>query len=412
MLASLQRSSRGPDLRGVHLHRSADSAHDLVGGWDLSRSILRTLLPALRSAPGPRPRDVAVLPVLPRSAALASSAAASRPVAARATPGVPTRHHITGHGYGHGHGLSQYGARGAARQGLTLPADRRVLLPRHHVGPGRRQDPRADHRRHRPRRPGRGPRAASRSASLAAHAHLAAPVGGRQEVATDRRRATTPWSPTRGDRWHDLEEASRRGGVLLATGRPSRWSLPAARRDYRGTLQLGRPAPGQAPPTVNRLSMEAYLRGVVPQEVPALWAPAAVSAQSVAARTYAAFERAHPSAGSLRPLRHHPVPGLRRARRRAPGCRRGDQGHGRQVSSTPARPAFTQFSASNGGLTSAGLDALPRRPGGPLRRLGRQPVTTGPTTDRQGGRGALARDRRPHPHRGAPATATATGADG
>ena len=26
---------------------------------------------------------------------------------------------IKGHGYGHGHGMSQYGARGAARQGLT-----------------------------------------------------------------------------------------------------------------------------------------------------------------------------------------------------------------------------------------------------------------------------------------------------
>ncbi len=26
---------------------------------------------------------------------------------------------LTGHGYGHGHGLSQYGAEGAAQQGLT-----------------------------------------------------------------------------------------------------------------------------------------------------------------------------------------------------------------------------------------------------------------------------------------------------
>ncbi|MFI2708118.1 hypothetical protein ACH5WX_11280, partial [Nocardioides sp. CER28] len=27
--------------------------------------------------------------------------------------------HLTGHGYGHGRGMSQYGAEGAARQGLT-----------------------------------------------------------------------------------------------------------------------------------------------------------------------------------------------------------------------------------------------------------------------------------------------------
>src|SRR6188508_2186946 len=26
---------------------------------------------------------------------------------------------LTGHGYGHGHGMSQYGAQGAAKQGLT-----------------------------------------------------------------------------------------------------------------------------------------------------------------------------------------------------------------------------------------------------------------------------------------------------
>ena len=32
---------------------------------------------------------------------------------------VPPRITITGHGYGHGHGMSQYGAEGAARQGLT-----------------------------------------------------------------------------------------------------------------------------------------------------------------------------------------------------------------------------------------------------------------------------------------------------
>ena len=37
------------------------------------------------------------------------------------TWGVPVKATITltGHGYGHGHGMSQYGAEGAARQGLT-----------------------------------------------------------------------------------------------------------------------------------------------------------------------------------------------------------------------------------------------------------------------------------------------------
>jgi SpoIID/LytB domain protein len=40
--------------------------------------------------------------------------------------------------------------------------------------------------------------------------------------------------------------------------------------------------------------MESYLRGVVPAEVsPSLWPQEAMRAQAVAARTYAAYERAH-----------------------------------------------------------------------------------------------------------------------
>ena len=41
------------------------------------------------------------------------------------------------------------------------------------------------------------------------------------------------------------------------------------------------------------LTLESYLKGVVPLEMPATWTPAAVRAQAVAARTYAAYERAH-----------------------------------------------------------------------------------------------------------------------
>ena len=46
--------------------------------------------------------------------------------------------------------------------------------------------------------------------------------------------------------------------------------------------------------TVNEVRLENYLRGVVPLEIPASWSLPAVQAQAVAARTYAAYERAHP----------------------------------------------------------------------------------------------------------------------
>ena len=47
---------------------------------------------------------------------------------------------------------------------------------------------------------------------------------------------------------------------------------------------------------MNVLSMDEYVKGVVPREMPTSWETAAVRAQAVAARTYAAFDRAaHPT---------------------------------------------------------------------------------------------------------------------
>ena len=62
---------------------------------------------------------------------------------------------LTGHGYGHGHGMSQYGARGAAQAGAHPPADPCLLLPGHGGLLHRPHDPGADHGRHRQRRPRR-----------------------------------------------------------------------------------------------------------------------------------------------------------------------------------------------------------------------------------------------------------------
>ena len=46
------------------------------------------------------------------------------------------------------------------------------------------------------------------------------------------------------------------------------------------------------------LPMESYLRGVVPQEMSSSWKPAALQAQAIAARTYAAQRRSAAVAGS------------------------------------------------------------------------------------------------------------------
>ena len=130
--------------------------------------------------------------------------------------------------------------------------------------------------------------------------------------------------------------------------------LPGARRDYRGTLQSVAPRLGGKRETVNRVGMEAYLRGVVPQEVPALWTPAAVSAQSVAARTYAAFERSHPNASHYDLCDTTQCQVYGGADVEHPAATAAIQATAGQGLYYEGRPAFTQFSASNGGFSSAG----------------------------------------------------------
>ena len=78
------------------------------------------------------------------------------PAQAAETWDVPGKATITisGHGYGHGHGMSQYGAEGAAREGLGFRAIAELLLPRDVVGQRPREGAGRDLGRHH-RRPGR-----------------------------------------------------------------------------------------------------------------------------------------------------------------------------------------------------------------------------------------------------------------
>ena len=117
---------------------------------------------------------------------------------------------------------------------------------------------------------------------------------------------------------------------------------------YRGSL---RAVGGH---TVNVVRLDDYLRGVVPREVPALWHPQAVQAQAVAARTYAAYERAHPLS------RHYQICDTTScqvyggASAEHPATDAAIAATAKQIRTWGGKPAFTQFSASNGGWSSAG----------------------------------------------------------
>ena len=288
--------------------------------------------------------------LLPALSASALGADARKKIETWATPGS-TAITVTGHGFGHGRGLSQYGALGAAGQGSTwqqiiefyypgttwgaIGGKIRVLIT---ADTGRDVQVAAE----------RGLKVTSLARQRTWRLPPVAAKKWRLIAAGDG--TAVQW--TKGTRWRTWKkvpgeaEFSSVDGVLTLV-------VPGARRDYRGTLQSVGPRSGQRQ-TVNKLSMEAYLRGVVPQEVPALWAPAAVSAQSVAARTYAAFERQQSKGAryDLCDTTQCQVYGGVDVEHLA--ATEAIKATAKQGLYYDGAPAFTQFSASNGGFSAAG----------------------------------------------------------
>lgn len=133
-----------------------------------------------------------------------------------------------------------------------------------------------------------------------------------------------------------------------------RLHLPSGSAVYRGTLRSAEPADGGARRAVNVVSLEHYLRGVVPREVPASWHPNAVRAQAVAARTYAVYERDTTDRG------HFDVWDTTRSQvyggvgSEHPDSNAAIAVTAGEIRTYGAKPAFTQFGSSNGGWTAAG----------------------------------------------------------
>lgn len=266
---------------------------------------------------------------------------------------VPSHATITvrGHGYGHGHGMSQYGAEGAARQGL----DHRQIVEFYYPGTtwgkirGRISvlltAATSDDLVVRARRgltvrdlAGGGPvPLPANGASLWMVRPLA---GGGSQVF---------YRTGRWHRWGSLDGA----GELAAGGEPVTLVTPSGDRAYRGRLRSAVTSSGDRV-SVNVLRMDRYLLGVVPLEIPASWEPEAVQAQAVAARTYAAYARAHsPSAAyDICDTSSCQVYGGYGAEH--PASNDAVAATSRQVLLSGGQPAFTQFGSSSGGWTAAG----------------------------------------------------------
>lgn len=260
---------------------------------------------------------------------------------------------VRGHGYGHGTGMSQYGAQGAARKGLGHRKILKFYYPGTRVGSA---TGRIRVKLNSDTTDGVLVQARSklRVRDLAKGKSFLAPANGATRWRLEPAGSGTSVDFQRGGAWQRYRLFSGTG-EFFAGGRPIKLVLPnGSTPRYRGRLRSAAPAAGSSQrDTVNVVQMEQYLRGVVPHEVPALWSPAALRAQSVAARTYAAYERA-------RPARHYDICDTT-------SCQvyRGRDGeHANTDAAIKASRwqaltyrgsyAFTQFSASSGGWTKKG----------------------------------------------------------
>jgi SpoIID/LytB domain protein len=265
---------------------------------------------------------------------------------------------LSGDGHGHGKGMSQYGAYGAARQGLTHRQILRFYYPGTALGASGGQVKvliSADDDRDLvvDAAPGLSVRALASGRSWQPRVPRASRwrlvPSGTGTVVSYRTSAWHVWRTVRGD------------VQLSAAGRPLTLRTPDGPVAYRGALRSTDRNGDRV--TVNVVPLESYVRGVVPREMTASsWPQEALRAQAVASRTYAAYERAHT---------HNPAYDLcDTAACQAYGGRSAESPRSddavaataREVVTYEGAPAFAQFSASDGGWTVAGrFPYLPAR---------------------------------------------------
>jgi len=265
---------------------------------------------------------------------------------ASAAPGSPTAFVLAGGGWGHGVGMSQWGAFGQAKVGR----DYRTILG--HYYPGTTL----------------GPSPVSVPAKL--RVLVADGVGSVSVTAQGTIRVVdAAGTKTQLDGQVTLgPKLTLPAGAAAATPKPKPASLsdPVTLRAaaggrlvvggkaYRGALRVVRA--GKKLQLVNVVSLETYLLGVVPGEMPKDWPLEALKAQAVAARTYAIANLVKDRAFDLYSDARSQV--YYGANAESPDTTRAVTETRGQVLSYGGAPAETFYFSSSGGKTLSALDVF------------------------------------------------------
>ena len=271
---------------------------------------------------------------------------------------------IVGAGWGHGKGMSQYGAYGAATKGL----DYAEIIDFYYPGTELDDLPRGNTIR------------VWITADSDNGLHFR-PVSGQKIVDSAGTSLTLPvskkytkWRIRRSGKNRVLDYRNTSGKYVKYATKliPTRvWYVQNPKtgtvklampngdtRLYRG--KLGMRLSGSGARTVNYVPMESYLRGVVPAEMPASWAPEAVKAQSVAARTYAARLRSSAADGASYDLCDTSACQVYKGMAAEhPSADQAIEATADKVVEYKGKLALTMFSSSNGGWSASAGSGYP-----------------------------------------------------
>ncbi|HZO66769.1 MAG TPA: SpoIID/LytB domain-containing protein [Kribbellaceae bacterium] len=259
---------------------------------------------------------------------------------------------VSGRGFGHGRGMSQYGAQGAALAGRTSTQ----ILDFYYPGTQNKALGATIVRVHVTADTTAGVKVLAttglRARDLGSNAVWTLPVQStisqweiRPHLSSQTRLYYYRTGSSTGVLWRTLSGMAQfEGPAVTRLVMPSGSSVP-----YRGTLRAADRS-GADLDTINVVSIDYYLRGVVPKEAITSWRPAALQAQAVAARTFAASKLGSHSDYDLCDTISCQVYG----------------GYAAEVASTNAavvatsnrirtyngNPILAEFSSSNGGYTT------------------------------------------------------------